>query len=196
MISEWMDRLLDKKVEPSLQLDLLDAAALRSEDDVKAKLAKYKASIPEDEKLPKHAVSLEGGEPTKGQEVFEFSGAQCMRCHRIGTGKGGDAGPNLQGVGKRLTRDKILESLIDPSAVIVPGFAMGVFRMADGQIVTGSVMGENEKEITVKLADGKVQTLQVADVKKRLPAVSPMPTMDGVLKPREIRDLISFLMAQ
>ena len=48
-------------------------------------------------------------------------GASCMRCHVI-EGQGGDAGPSLAGVGARLDRTGILQSIVDPHAVIVEGY--------------------------------------------------------------------------
>jgi quinoprotein glucose dehydrogenase len=193
VIDAWMDRFSKNDVPPALQLDLLEGAALREEAGIKAKLAQYRGSLNKDDKLAPFKTTLQGGDVAKGRDIFEFHAAQCMKCHRAGDIGSGDAGPNLAGVGKRLTREKILESLIDPSAVIVPGFAVGTFKMADGKLVTGSIFGENEKEVTVKQQDGTVVTLPVGDIKKRVPPTSPMPPMDNVLKPREIRDLIAWL---
>ncbi len=193
MIDSWMERMNKGEVPANLQLDLIEAAATRTEDSVKGKLAKYQKALNQDDKLAPFRITLEGGDPVKGREVFEVSGAQCMRCHKVGEERGGDAGPNLAGVGKRLVREKLLESLIDPNAVVVPGYGIGTFKMNDGTLVTGSVFGENDKELTLKLADGNVQTIKVADIKKRIPPTSPMPAMETVLKPREIRDIISYL---
>jgi len=192
-IDAWMARLAKNDVPPALQLDLLEAAALRSEDGIKTKLAAYQGSLKKDDKLAPFQTTLMGGDVAKGRDIFEFHAAQCMKCHRAGDIGSGEAGPNLAGVGKRLTRDKILESLIDPSAVIVPGFAVGTFKLNDGRLITGSIFGENEKEVTVKQQDGSIVTIPVGDIKKRVPPTSPMPPMDNVLKPREIRDLIAWL---
>lgn len=45
----------------------------------------------------------------------------CQACHKV-LGSGGDIGPNLENVGKRLSPEKIRQSIIDPNAVIVEGF--------------------------------------------------------------------------
>ncbi|MBQ72619.1 MAG: hypothetical protein CMJ67_06905 [Planctomycetaceae bacterium] len=44
-----------------------------------------------------------------------------MRCHAI-EGQGGDAGPSLAGIGARGDRANILQSIVDPHAVIVEGY--------------------------------------------------------------------------
>ena len=66
--------------------------------------------------------SIEGGSVNRGKYiVFEHSGAQCLRCHKVGD-HGGIAGPTLSGIGTRLTGYELLESMMNPSAVVVEGF--------------------------------------------------------------------------
>ena len=67
-------------------------------------------------------VALSGGDVEAGRRVARYHpGASCMRCHVI-EGQGGDAGPSLAGVGARLDRTDILQSIVDPHAVIVEGY--------------------------------------------------------------------------
>jgi putative membrane-bound dehydrogenase-like protein len=66
--------------------------------------------------------TLSGGDPQRGERlVRSHAGSQCLRCHRVG-GFGGEAAPVLDGIGKRQDRDYLLQSMIDPSAVLVEGF--------------------------------------------------------------------------
>ena len=199
IISDWLDKLAAGNVNANLQLDVLEAAGMRSEEKVTARLTQYQHSLKahEDDKLAPYRVTLTGGDVKCGEELFRFHAAACIRCHKLGDGhEGGDAGPNLAGVGQRLTREKLLESLIDPNAEVVTGFGHATLRMKNGQIVTGGIVKEDEKEITLKNIEGKTFVVPAGDVVKRLPAVSPMPTMETVLKPREMRDLIEYLATQ
>jgi quinoprotein glucose dehydrogenase len=67
-------------------------------------------------------VSLEGGDVAAGARVARFhTSASCLRCHVI-DGRGGDAGPVLDGVGARSDRATILQSVVDPQAVVVEGY--------------------------------------------------------------------------
>src|SRR2546428_11313854 len=50
-----------------------------------------------------------------GQKIF-FGKGQCALCHTIGTGEG--RCPDLKGVGSKLTRDFIYESMTQPQAYI------------------------------------------------------------------------------
>ncbi len=65
---------------------------------------------------------LEGGDEQKGRTlVYEHTNAQCMRCHKIGH-YGGIAGPKLDGVASRLSDRELLESMIDPNAIVAEGY--------------------------------------------------------------------------
>lgn len=67
----------------------------------------------------------EGGDAARGRELFlHHPSAECVRCHTAdGLGVvGGNAGPNLTAVGRRLAPSKLVESIVDPAAEIAPGF--------------------------------------------------------------------------
>ncbi len=68
------------------------------------------------------SIALEGGDPEAGALVARYHpGAQCLRCHVI-DGRGGDAGPSLDGVAARSDAATLLQSVIDPQAVLVEGY--------------------------------------------------------------------------
>ena len=69
-----------------------------------------------------YRLAVEGGDPVRGRElVFYHAGASCLRCHLI-EGIGGEAGPSLDGVASRLTRDQLLDSLLMPQDLITEGY--------------------------------------------------------------------------
>ncbi len=75
----------------------------------------------------------------------------CQACHTM-LGGGGDLGPELEQVGKRLNAEEIRQSIIDPDAEITEGFSPGVMPrdFAEKMMV-------KELEILVTfLADSKV----------------------------------------
>jgi putative heme-binding domain-containing protein len=47
--------------------------------------------------------------------------AQCVRCHTVGDSES-TVGPSLNGVGARLSRAELLESMLDPNASVTEGF--------------------------------------------------------------------------
>lgn len=75
-----------------------------------------------------------------GERIF-FKPALCVSCHRVGNEGKGDAGPDLEGIGKTAEErahnrlvvvgrkmsaaDYLVESLTDPDSFVVPGYAAG-----------------------------------------------------------------------
>ena len=75
------------------------------------------------------AALLEGGDPQAGEAVLRDNPvASCLRCHEL-DGVGGKIGPALDGVADRLTREELLESLLDPNATLAAGFEGSVSPM-------------------------------------------------------------------
>ncbi len=65
---------------------------------------------------------LRGGNPALGKKiVFEHSHSECLRCHTIG-GKGGIAGPALDGIAERLDETQLLNALLSPNEQVAEGF--------------------------------------------------------------------------
>ena len=73
--------------------------------------------------LPLFAAAQEtGGDAKAGREIFaEKAEAACMRCHKV-KGEGGDVGPDLAGISAKHDRAYLLQSIVEPNAVIAPGF--------------------------------------------------------------------------
>ena len=91
-------------------------------DDVSLHEVEYKI-IADDE--PK----LTGGDVKRGEEIFNTHQiAACNRCHMVG-GKGGPIGPPLDGIASRKEKDYLMESLINPQAVMAEGWAVEVSPM-------------------------------------------------------------------
>ncbi|MCX8229772.1 MAG: ThuA domain-containing protein [Planctomycetota bacterium] len=69
------------------------------------------------------------GDPARGREVFfQNTVLSCNRCHAL-EGQGGGIGPSLDGVGSRLTKDGLLQSIVDPNAVMAESWPASVSAM-------------------------------------------------------------------
>ena len=137
---------------------------------------------------------LEGGDPREGRRVLvNNSAAQCLKCHMI-SGYGGVAGPPLDAVGARRDRQFILQSLVEPSAHLAPGYGVVTVILQDDKTVSGILQSEEDESIVIK--DSNEENIKVAksDIKERINALSSMPPMGDILTKREMRDLIAFLM--
>ncbi|MCH2141035.1 MAG: HEAT repeat domain-containing protein, partial [Phycisphaerales bacterium] len=68
--------------------------------------------------------ALHGGDIERGRALVQHhSSASCLRCHIV-EGVGGNAGPTLDGIASRLSRDKLLSAIIDPQAEIAEGYGV------------------------------------------------------------------------
>ncbi|MDB6136298.1 MAG: gdhB 1 [Verrucomicrobiales bacterium] len=193
LLTDHLTRLASAQVPPGARLELLEAAGKRESAVVREALAKYEAALPKNDPLAAFAVSLEGGNAVEGKRVFrEHAVAACMRCHRV-ENSGGEAGPALDGVGDRLDRRAILESIVEPNAVIAEGFQMAVFTLKDGTAVAGAVKSETSSAFTIQVPGSDAVTVEKARIDRRDPVPSGMmPGLGVLLSKRELRDLVEY----
>ncbi len=198
LFAEGLAKLKEKSgVSPST-LELLDAAAKRSEPVVKTALDGYKAAIAAStDPLAPYLGSLEGGNVKKGGQLFESHPAsQCMRCHAAGGGHGGgEAGPNLEAVGKRGDAKFFLESLVNPGAKVAIGYGISAVTLKGGKSVGGIVLADTSEHVDLD-SSGKVLRVKKADIESMTPPVSAMPPVGLIVSAAELRDLVAWLGAQ
>lgn len=131
-----------------------------------------------------------GGNAERGRAIFRRS---CTACHKA-LNEGADFGPNMEKVGTRLTRYKIVESIIEPNAELDPKYNSTSVAMNDGKVYTGLLAGETPTEIMIY--DGKQKhTLKKSDVEeRRVLKQSSMPEgLAAAMSPVELLDVVTFL---
>lgn len=185
-----LDRFAAGKVPADVQLDLYEAAVTRTEEPVKAKFTALEASLAAAGRTP-FDLTVAGGDPVRGRDVFDNQGT-CLKCHRIGP-VGGSAGPKLDGLATRLKPAEMLQSLVNPNAVIVEGYGIAALTLQDGTAVAGTPVGEDADTVSMRTPAGDVQVVAKKDIKERTPPVSPMPPLGLVLPRRDVRDVMAFL---
>jgi quinoprotein glucose dehydrogenase len=174
-------------VPAELLLDLEDAALANG-------LLAPRVALPGDSPLYGYAHSLFGGDADAGRRVFEDVDLSCLRCHATTDSEEVRIGPDLRGVGGRLTRLQMLESIVTPNAWVTPGFQGSVLFLKKGQPVAGRVIEDTAERIRVLTSNGDVIEVDPANVDERLPDLSAMP--DGLaesISKREMRDLLEYL---
>lgn len=192
---EWLKKLNAGQTPEELQLEILEAAAGRAA--LKDEIAKYQAGLKADDLVKDYRDTLKGGDLAAGKKVFiEKTEAQCMRCHRIGS-DGGEAGPQLGDIGKRTTREYILESIVAPNHKIAAGFETLIVKLTDGKIHVGIKKGETETELDLLCPPDtrvKVSKKMIASTKT---GPSSMPEdLVKLLTKRDLRNLVEFLASQ
>jgi quinoprotein glucose dehydrogenase len=185
-------------VSPSA-IELLAAAKKRKEPEVKKALIDYEKHFSENvNPYAKYNVALEGGDPINGLALFRsLPAGQCMRCHKFqdkSNAAGGDAGPNLSGIGARHERKYFLESLVNPGAVVAPGYGITAVNFKNGASFVGNLVEETNTHITVSSPE-KTWLIKRSDITAFTPPVSAMPPMAEVVKPEELRDIVAWLVS-
>ncbi|MBI2195385.1 MAG: c-type cytochrome [Planctomycetes bacterium] len=183
-------------------------------------LLKYQELIPE----AKPGKRNEWGDAANGKKLFHDtkSNAGCIRCHKI-EGRGEAAiGPDLTGIGGVQTSGYLLESIIEPSKVIVAGYDQFVLKDTDERVFAGQLyrasdakkwnpservaFGEWVKDgDSVYFMDSenrKSDPIAKDDIEdiERGPIQQPLSMMPGdflqKLDKQEILDLVAYLLSQ
>lgn len=191
LMQSLIDRMVNNQLPKEIRLDLVEAVEKINAKDLTAKLDALKTN--QGSALDAYRDALYGGDLSLGNTVFfRNQAAQCTRCHNV-NGEAGGAGPSLKGVASRLSREQLLEALIEPSARIAPGYGTVTIKLNDGQEHTGTLISENEHEIQLKTGEAEPLKLAVSRIKSRENYPSAMPAMGGILSKREIRDVVEYL---
>jgi len=195
LLASFFDELTAGKIAPAVQLDLVDAMQSSGAPGLETKLEAYRKSRAADSLVTAFREALLiGGSSRRGREAFvENPAAGCTRCHTI-RNAGSDVGPNLTGVATRLTRQQLLEALLEPSARIAPGYGTVGITLGNGQRIDGTLREETDTHLVVITGTLPAeQRIAKSDVAERTNPVSAMPPLGLVLKPRDIRDLVAYL---
>lgn len=158
-LTQIVNRLVAGEIDPAVQLDVAEAARAAGNQQLLALVEQYESARDAGgTPVERYADALHGGNARAGQQiVFQHPGAQCTRCHTLGGGSAGDAsgievGPPLRGIGSTLTREQLLEALVDPSARIAPGF--GVQGAPSAMPPMGGILTRREIRDVVEFLSG------------------------------------------
>jgi putative membrane-bound dehydrogenase-like protein len=146
------------------------------------------------EKLPPVAELVKRqGNPGRGKSLFAGAGT-CAKCHVV-NGEGKSVGPNLSGVGAKLSREALYESVLAPSAAISHSYETHTVLLEDGRSITGLLVSQSPKEVVIRGADGIDVTLPAAEVEQLVKQpVSLMPAdLAATLSAEELVDVVAWM---
>ena len=143
---------------------------------------------------PQQILSLTGDVERGRKLFFEAADMQCRNCHRV-HGQGKNLGPDLSGIGKKLTRPQLLESLLEPSKRIEAKYVVHLVETTRGLVHTGMLVRRNDDEVVLADARGKEIRISTDDIEELVPQRrSLMP--DLLLRDMtaaQVADLLEFL---
>ena len=186
-------------LSPTVQQRIIKAATEGTPPHIRGLFERF---LPESQRSKRLGESVDpvmilslNGNVKRGRDLFlNATGVQCRNCHQVGE-QGRNVGPRLDGVGKRLSRRKLIESILNPSAVVDEKFRSWLAQTADGRVITGLLIERTDRAIVLRGADGKDVRVPTADVEQLVPAQkSLMPDLLARdLTAKELADLLSFL---
>jgi putative heme-binding domain-containing protein len=138
--------------------------------------------------------ALPAGDAAQGKIVFEGKGA-CLACHRV-KGNGVRLGPELTDIGALRRAVELERSILEPDAEVLPQNRFFRVVANDGTTTTGRLL--NQDAFTVQLFDAseRLRSFSKADLKEyAFVEKSPMPSYQGKLSPKELADLVSYLVS-
>ncbi len=153
------------------------------------------ANVVEDRALARYRslltdAALGTASPARGRAVFQQT---CGACHKL-YGEGGDLGPDLTG-SNRANLDYLLLNVLDPNGDVPDAYRMVVVTTRDGRTLTGNVIAETDRQLTLRVVGQDPIVVNTADIQSR--EVSPqsmMPTgLLDALTDREVIDLVGYL---
>lgn len=151
--------------------------------------------------LVRYAFAIHGGDAMRGEKVFfHMPASQCTKCHRVGSKGVSAVGPDLGDVARRLSREQILESILEPAKQIAKGFESVTVMLDDGDVVTGMVAEETPTHLVLRKLnpDSTVAEtptrIEIARIEQRSPPSSAMPKdLHQQISRDDLRDLVEYL---
>jgi quinoprotein glucose dehydrogenase len=196
VLSMWLDRVISGKAPRELHLEILEAAARRDDPLIKSQFQRFNETRARDP-LANYSEALAGGDAELGRKVFlERADVACLRCHKL-NGIGGEVGPELAGVGTRLTREQLLESIVLPNARLTPGYENLLITLKDGASHVGLLRKEDAENVYIESPEDGALKIPKAEIQTLdLGLSSMLPDIATMLSKRDLRNLIEFLAAQ
>lgn len=192
LLADSLEKLRQGELDPAVQLDVVEAIEAASSPALTTALAEYEAGKNPDDPLQVYGEALYGGDAHAGMMLFRYdSSAQCIRCHMVGH-RGAPVGPDLTRIGETLTREQLLQALVDPGARVPAGHGRIAVTLKDGREISGFFAEEREHTLVIEEGDKRIE-VDRGEVVSTEYSGSGMPPMGLILDRRQLRDLVAYL---
>jgi putative heme-binding domain-containing protein len=139
-------------------------------------------------------AGLGGGDRARGKVVFASEKARCASCHTV-QGDEQRAGPDLRFIGDKYGREQLIQSVLEPNAMIHPDYTTVVATTRDGKVHTGVLRQRTSQELQLIDADARLVRLPAAEIEvEQRTGTSLMPAdLQKAFTPKQFADLITYL---
>jgi putative heme-binding domain-containing protein len=137
------------------------------------------------------SVALNSSEIERARRVITENG--CLTCHRIEK-EGAYTGPALNGVGGRRTADEIRTAIVSPHPTLNPRNNLIRLTTADGKMLVGRVLSQDDHQVQVIDASGEVATYSKPGLRQfTMITTNPMPSFEGRITGEDLDGLVRYL---
>lgn len=144
------------------------------------------------------SLARSDGDAVRGAIVFFQPYMACSKCHAIGKTNQNGLGPDLTALGKEVTDESLVESVLLPSKVIRKGFESVTVITNDGKSHTALLVERTNEQIVVRdiARSGELKTIAAADideVKVNTTSIMPAGQVNQLNSRQQFLDLIRYL---
>lgn len=133
------------------------------------------------------------GNAKHGEELF-FSIATCAACHKV-NGKGKDVGPNLSEIGRKLSKEAMYVSVLDPNAGVSLNYETWLVIKQDGTTLSGILVSQTDNSIELKTIDSIVHKFdreEIESLEKLRTSLMPND-LQKLLRAQDLIDIVEYL---
>ncbi len=142
-----------------------------------------------------NGVLAEGGSPEIGRRVFHSPQASCARCHST-DGTRDQLGPSLENLGRTMRRERMIQSILEPSREFAPQYMAWTVVTVDGRVASGVQLDHKAGgAIEMFTVDGKTVRFEADEILRyEVSRRSLMPDdLESTLTVSDLRDLVAYL---
>ena len=134
------------------------------------------------------------GDARRGEAIAKSAARACLSCHQIEK-QGGTIGPDLSALGRALSPEVIVESVLWPKRQVKEGYLLTQVTTKDGRALQGYRVAESAEQLTLRnFAAGGLEVIAKANLASRSDVGSIMPEgLTAGLTAQELADLFRYL---
>jgi putative heme-binding domain-containing protein len=138
------------------------------------------------------------GSAKRGEQLMAASVKSdmlCLKCHTV-NGTGGQIGPDLSAIGKKASRENLLESILLPSKAIADQYVSWVVETNNGLVLTGLVIEDTADHLLLRDANGKDTRIDKKEIASRSKSPTSLMPADliGTMTTADLVDVVEYLL--
>jgi putative membrane-bound dehydrogenase-like protein len=138
------------------------------------------------------------GDARRGEQLMAASARSdllCLKCHTVNK-QGGQIGPDLSAIGKKASRENLLESILLPSKAVADQYVSWVIETQNGLVLTGLVVEDTADHVLLRDANGKDTRIDKKSIAGRTKSPTSLMPGDliGAMTNADLVDVVEYLL--